>query len=237
MNDLSPSPADRHDEPRFRGDMDRFPWGWGGVIEWLYEVDWKAADRFLKEFVAFLPERLRRLEAKIRSTPGFETWRADFSPSSLDCLGAWALVGVATRPMTEEEKASERRQMAEALSEIVGPSILEPGAALPSLMQEWRWVDPDTAYTDLVTIAAYTGETLRRALPEAAKAKWRRGNGGKTWDEHNLPLMSRARNETGVSALHDGSGFFINGLMTGRAKPDCFRWEYDRLLTEWTTEA
>lgn len=61
----------------------------------------------LKEYFAWfhsvLPERLDVLSRSVQQTPGFETWRADFTPASLDVLGSWFAMQVETRARSMDE--------------------------------------------------------------------------------------------------------------------------------------
>lgn len=58
---------------------------------------------YVQWFQEITPERIEQLEATVQSSPGFENWRADFSPDSLDGLGKWFATQIETRPRTQEE--------------------------------------------------------------------------------------------------------------------------------------
>src|ERR1700741_1037792 len=57
---------------------------------------------YFKWFQEIVPERIEQLAATVQSSPGFENWRADFSPDSLDELGKWFATQIETRPRTKE---------------------------------------------------------------------------------------------------------------------------------------
>ncbi len=61
----------------------------------------------LKDYFAWFQnislQRLDELTNAVKQTPGFETWRADFTPASLDRLGEWFAAQVETRPRTGDE--------------------------------------------------------------------------------------------------------------------------------------
>ena len=63
--------------------------------------------RELKDYYAWfqniLPQRLDELTHAVQQSSGFETWQADFTPTSLDLLGNWFAAQVETRPRTKEE--------------------------------------------------------------------------------------------------------------------------------------
>jgi hypothetical protein len=54
-------------------------------------------------FAEVTPERIAGLEAEVRRAPTHSTWRADFSPESLEALGEWFAGQVETRAKTAEE--------------------------------------------------------------------------------------------------------------------------------------
>lgn len=54
-------------------------------------------------FHAITPERMRILETAVQTTSGYEAWRMDYTPASLDTLGEWLANHVEKRPRTEEE--------------------------------------------------------------------------------------------------------------------------------------
>ncbi len=56
-----------------------------------YSLDWRKAEAFLKEFVSRIPSRISALERNVRSTEGFEGWKADGSEESVLALGSWVL--------------------------------------------------------------------------------------------------------------------------------------------------
>jgi hypothetical protein len=62
-------------------------------------------------FMDVMPGRIKVLEDAVRETSGFEAWRADFTPDSLDSLGEWFAGQVATRERTAEELAKTRAEM------------------------------------------------------------------------------------------------------------------------------
>lgn len=59
--------------------------------------------KYFEWFRNILPQRLDGLTRVVRATPGFEEWEADFSPISLELLGAWFAAQVETRARTQGE--------------------------------------------------------------------------------------------------------------------------------------
>ena len=56
------------------------------------------------------PQRLDELANAVKQTPGFEAWKADFTPASLDRMGEWFAEQIKTRLRTEEEILQIRDQ-------------------------------------------------------------------------------------------------------------------------------
>jgi hypothetical protein len=54
-------------------------------------------------FLAEIPSRMRILQAAVRDTAGFRSWRANETVASLDKLGRWFAKVTTSRPRTEEE--------------------------------------------------------------------------------------------------------------------------------------
>jgi hypothetical protein len=67
------------------------------------EMSRKELRAYFKWFQEITPERIEQLAATVQSAAGFESWRADFSPGSLDGLGEWFTTQIETRPRTQEE--------------------------------------------------------------------------------------------------------------------------------------
>jgi hypothetical protein len=58
---------------------------------------------YLKWYFDVLPDRINELAEAIKKTPGFESWRPDYTPTSLDPLGSWFCGQVEARLRTSEE--------------------------------------------------------------------------------------------------------------------------------------
>jgi hypothetical protein len=54
-------------------------------------------------FHSMIPHRIAELRRALRSSPGFEAWNSDYTPASLEQLGAWFQGQVTTRRRTPEE--------------------------------------------------------------------------------------------------------------------------------------
>jgi hypothetical protein len=62
-------------------------------------------------FIASIPERIAELEKAVTEMPGYRTWKADYTPESLNKLGEWFVTQVEVRPRTAEEKLEELKSM------------------------------------------------------------------------------------------------------------------------------
>jgi len=55
-------------------------------------------------YLSIIPERIKVLAEAVKSTAGYERWKPDFSPNSLDLLEKWFAKNIETRRYTKEEK-------------------------------------------------------------------------------------------------------------------------------------
>jgi hypothetical protein len=67
-------------------------------------------------FLSLIPERVRELEAEVRRTSGFESWKADFTLNSLDTLREWYAGQVEERPLTLDATTKSQSLGAEGMS-------------------------------------------------------------------------------------------------------------------------
>lgn len=58
---------------------------------------------YYRWFLEHTPERVAELRKAVNETAGYESWRADGTPASLDVLGTWFVAEVETRDRTEKE--------------------------------------------------------------------------------------------------------------------------------------
>ena len=67
------------------------------------EMSKKELKNYFAWFQDILPQRLNELTCAIHDTTGFEVWKPDFTPVSLELLGCWFVAQVETRPRTQDE--------------------------------------------------------------------------------------------------------------------------------------
>lgn len=94
-------------------------------------------------FMTVMPERIGILEEIVRTTSGYEAWRADYMPGSLDDLGLWYADQVSTRDRTPQEVAEIRE--VHSLSQPISTSELT-----------------NRTYSLAMDIGMYLGEAVRR---------------------------------------------------------------------------
>jgi hypothetical protein len=74
------------------------------------EMSRQELNDYFEWFQIVRPQRIEELIQAVKESPGFEDWRADYSPGSLVRLGEWFAAQVETRPRTAEELEQVRRQ-------------------------------------------------------------------------------------------------------------------------------
>jgi len=153
---------------------------------------------FFREFEARLPERIKNLESYIRATPGFKSWRADYSEESLARMGRWFLTVMETRPRTKKEIAD--------LEALESPIFRDEPID--------QMVFTDKTISVIADMGIYLVESVRHARP---KWKWERQRGSKNNIDYNAPvLMIQVKNGrigmnpfmlgcSSVSEMKDGS--------------------------------
>jgi hypothetical protein len=63
----------------------------------------KELREYFRWFQEVIPERIAELASAVKSSPGFEDWKSDYTPASLNALGDWFATKVQTRLRTKDE--------------------------------------------------------------------------------------------------------------------------------------
>jgi hypothetical protein len=71
----------------------------------FWDMSKKELREYFEWFQEMIPQRINILANAVKGTPGFEDWRPDYTPNSLNALGGWLAAQVETRPRTLEELA------------------------------------------------------------------------------------------------------------------------------------
>jgi hypothetical protein len=69
----------------------------------FYEMSKNELKAYFKWFQDITPERIAELASAVKSSPGFENWKPDLSPDSLNALGDWFATQIEVRARTQEE--------------------------------------------------------------------------------------------------------------------------------------
>lgn len=75
------------------------------------EMSRKELRAYFQWFMEQIPERIGELARAVTQVPGYEAWRPDRTPASLDALGQWLAEQVETRPRTPEEMQEIRSRL------------------------------------------------------------------------------------------------------------------------------
>jgi hypothetical protein len=69
----------------------------------FWEMSKKELKDYFKWFQEITPQRIKILADAVKASPGFHDWRPDYTPSSLNTLGAWLATQVEKRLRTPDE--------------------------------------------------------------------------------------------------------------------------------------
>ncbi|MFO7697602.1 MAG: hypothetical protein R6X16_10670 [Anaerolineae bacterium] len=127
------------------------------------------ARRYASWYHEQTPVRIAILEAAVRSTPGYEDWRADGTPDSLRVLGKWFSERVERRELTEQEIANARIKAGERFAACVE-----------------TWVLTRRTLSLAYDIGMYLGAVMVRAMPHL---RWTLVEKGKRNADYHQPVL------------------------------------------------
>lgn len=118
-------------------------------------------------FQEIMPERVAELTSAVKSSPGYEDWKADFSPNSLNAIGEWFTTQMEVRLLTQGE-------------------IDEFNAKVPYPIEQ-----PDTELTNrtfslAIDIGMYLSQVFLKNHPTL---KWDQPLGGKRHIDYGQPVL------------------------------------------------
>jgi hypothetical protein len=142
-------------------------------------------------FLGILPARIRILEETISTTLGFERWRADETPESLDALGDWFTTQVETRSRTSAE-----------LTQAIEQTPPQFRGILPTEM----WDLTNRTYSMAMDSGMYLGKVMLRTHP--TRLRWDQDLRDKRDADYGQVLIVG----TGVVSMNT-VGFFV-GIAT-----------------------
>lgn len=135
------------------------------------EMSKKELDDYFEWYLDQIPKRIIVLEREVTRTQGFEDWRADYSPESLDQLGEWFERQIETRQRTEEEIAAMKAGLEWPASQIEIP----------------RLELTNKTYSLAFDIGMYLSQVLLKNVPGI---RWEhKTKGSKRWIEYGQPIL------------------------------------------------
>jgi formylglycine-generating enzyme required for sulfatase activity len=75
-------------------------------------------DQYCKWYLAQIPLRIAILQKAVNSSAGYERWKADYSPHSLEQLGEWFATQVESRDLEESEKEERLKEAPEWFRQV-----------------------------------------------------------------------------------------------------------------------
>jgi len=130
------------------------------------EMPKKELRAYFKWFQEIMQGRIEQLASTVQS-PGFENWKPNFSPDSLNALGEWFATQIETRPRTQEEIDAFNAQ---------APFRIELSG--PELTNRTFWIAMD--------IGMYLNQVFLRNHPSL---KWDQPLGGKRFVDYGQPVL------------------------------------------------
>jgi hypothetical protein len=139
-------------------------------------------------FLNQIPERIAILEKAVRSTTGFADWRVDYSPESLDKLGAWFFKQAERRKRTKEEMESICKNMPDRLKNIE--------------VDDWELTN--RTFSIAIDIGMYLSQVFLKNIPGL---EWQhKTSGSKRWVDYGQPVLAgfrvRVFNPTQMMVVH-----------------------------------
>jgi hypothetical protein len=120
-------------------------------------------------FFAVMDERINELMSAVKGTNGFQIWRPDYSPASLDSLGDWFVGEVETRPRTQEEI----NKIADSMK-------------FPALIPISERTLSERTLSLTIDVAMYFGKVLQKNYPSL---RWDQRLRGKSFADYGQPVL------------------------------------------------
>jgi len=134
----------------------------------LREMPKKELHRYYQWFMDVLPQRVNELAEAVRQTAGFETWRPDNTPASLDTLGNWFAEQVETRKRNQQEL--------QAIKDHQTFPIEVPGEELTN-----------RTFSLAMDVGMYFSQVLMKNYPSL---KWEQPLGNKRFVDYGQPSLA-----------------------------------------------
>jgi hypothetical protein len=128
-----------------------------------YEMTVEEAESIVKLVISSLGQRISMLQSLVCSTPGYKSWKPDYSDDSVLRLGSWVRVSLSQRHMRTDEKGIIWNNT--ALSEEIRKDIERRHR------EEVSYTFTDKSESINFDIGIYIGERLCKRLPFASWAR------------------------------------------------------------------
>ncbi len=131
---------------------------------------WEMSKKELKDYDRWfhdvMPERINELANAVKSSPGFEGWKPDYTPTSLNALGGWFATQVDTRPRAQDE-----------IGEMAAKSVVSKS----------DWDLTNRTISLAMDIAMYLSQVLLRNHPSL---RWDQQFGSKKYVDYGQPVLA-----------------------------------------------
>jgi len=152
-------------------------------------------------FHSIIPHRIKILEKAVKGSLGFESWKADMSPESLDPLSRWFEKQVETRKKTKEELEADR-------------------ALLGKFGEPEDWTITERTASIAFDVGIYFGQVVLVNVPGA---KWSQVLRGKRNFDYGKPVIIYP----GGVPLEPINIIIVSAFKVARGKSANFRKLYD----------
>lgn len=133
----------------------------------FHEMSKQELKEYLHWFLTILPQRVSELAGAVKQTPGFENWKPDQTPVSLDGLGDWFITQVKTRLRTQEELQAFERQ-----------------AEYPMVISSEELTN--ISFSLAFDVGMYLAQVLVKNHPSLC---WKQPMGGKKYIDYGQPVL------------------------------------------------
>lgn len=170
----------------------------------FWDMPKKELRDYFRWFEDIIPERVAELTRVVKSSDGFEHWKPDYTPSSLNALGSWFATQVQTRPRTGQE-----------LAEIAVQS--------PFPRSDWELTNRTISLA--MDIAIYLSQVLLHNHP---RLKWDQQFGSKKYIDYGQPVLTGFPNDVPMNPVRVVTSLAY-GLVKNTTSTKALREIYDSL--------
>lgn len=171
----------------------------------IEEFESKKAEEFFKWFMSIKDERVIIMEKFIQNAIGFETWKADYTSSSLNVLQKWFEPQIEERTISDEERDMQ-------LKGLEGNKLYDYIKSQPRAV----WTLTGETIRLSVDTGIYFSEVFIRNNPSL---HWGQNTRSKYYIYRNYPLVR------GFLSADFSPFFIVRNLITLYLRGEKFKWE------------